>query len=519
MILLKIDTNDQYSRHGLKFFLDTWGILYENKNSKKVIFSETGKHEILIKEKRDVNDFITELYNFSKDINTKDVRSLLKIKNFIKEEAVVYKKENSTKTEINVNLFKLMSLILNNNQKILNNIHDGRDFLCRVPFADIVGNFLFDIILESFIKSKIPLLNKSFWNNKKFILCLTHDVDEVNKTYQYLTRSIKAIRKKDFKEAIKQFKLFFSDKINKRNPYWTFDRIINIEDLLNVRSTFFFLKESAKVNIFNPRTWHHYARKYDWHSENVTEVIRYLIENGWEIGLHGSFYSYDNKDLLFNEKKDLEKIIKNEIIGIRQHHLNLSNNTWKYQYECGFKYDMSVGFKGGKYIGFPSGTSFPYIPINTKIMEIPTTVMDISLNCGYKLEDFYSLIDVIENVKGVFNIIWHTSVFSEDYQDFDKIYIKIIEECKKRNCGVMRGKDIYNWWLRRINTKIKIKYRNNYLKIKKIDKNNIKINIIFHKNGKIEKESIEDVFNTLIKKDDIYKIPVNKDVYGDYDGI
>ena len=75
-----------------------------------------------------------------------------------------------------------------------------------------------------------------------------------------------------------------------------------------------------------------------------------LDKNGWEVGLHGSYNSFNNYALMKSEKQFLENILNHKVIGIRQHHLQIGEKTWEIQKECGFKYDSSLGFN--EKIGF-----------------------------------------------------------------------------------------------------------------------------------------------------------------------
>ena len=63
-------------------------------------------------------------------------------------------------------------------------------------------------------------------------VAITHDVDRVYKTYQYLTYSLKNVKKINFKELV-----YHLSSIFRNNPYWCFPEIIRIENEYNIKST------------------------------------------------------------------------------------------------------------------------------------------------------------------------------------------------------------------------------------------------------------------------------------------
>jgi len=268
--------------------------------------------------------------------------------------------------------------------------------------------------------------------NKEFSVCLTHDVDKVYKSYQYITHFIRSLRKKDFRRS--RYHLF---SIFKSNPYWNFDRIIKIENKFFVKSTFFFLNESIKFNIFKVDNWKLSVGNYrvDRYPK-LREMICWLDRNGWEIGLHGSYNSFIDISLLRKEKTCLEKIIGHEIIGIRQHYLKLNDNTWKIQENAGFKYDASFGFT--QKVGFRDDKIYPFSPHrvnNYKFIVFPLAIMDLPLmNIANYWDVFLEIIKLAQKNEGLLVINWHQRVFNEvEFPNYSKTYIRIIEECKKRN--------------------------------------------------------------------------------------
>ena len=179
-------------------------------------------------------------------------------------------------------------------------------------------------------------------------VALSHDVDRISKHYQYFTYFLKNFLKADFKKAAYHFASFF-----KEEPYWNFPEIIKVEESLNVKSTFFILDETIPFKLFDKSNWQLSLGRYKLHNKKLVETIKYLDKEGWEIGVHGSYNSFNNKELLQKEKSRIEAIVEHEIIGIRQHYLNWDKNTWQIQKELGFKYDSTWGVTEG--IGLKEG--------------------------------------------------------------------------------------------------------------------------------------------------------------------
>jgi len=276
---------------------------------------------------------------------------------------------------------------------------------------------------------KIKIHENIHWPGEApFGVCLTHDVDRVKKTYQYLTHSVRNRSPKPLLGIMRK----------QAEPYWQFDNIMRIELELKVRSTFFFLNESFRFNPLKPSTWPMSLGRYDMESERIKAMIRRLDEGGWEIGMHGSIRSYADGEMLAREKAALEHILGHGINGIRQHWLNLEiPDTWVRQAKVGLRYDTT--FSDRYTVGFKDDIHHPFSPENLDdFVVIPLSIMDTYLfgQCT-NLEDAWNvvegMIDTVERNRGVLCVLWHQMVFFE--QDFPvhvAIYKKLIEECKGR---------------------------------------------------------------------------------------
>lgn len=315
-----------------------------------------------------------------------------------------------------------------------------------IPIVDVLENILFTQI-NTILKDSGQ---KYIWpDNHKFALVLTHDVDRVYKTYQYIPSIWNSIKKANLSE----FKYHLMNMIFKHrenNPYWTFEDLINLENNLDVKSTYYFLNEKGKHNPFRMESWILYKGVYDIESSPLKEIIRKLAESGFEIGVHGSYNSFNNLQLLRSEKHILELITGSEIKGVRQHYLNYDLNvTPEIHQNAGFQYDTSIGFKPINGVGFRRGTSFPFLislpDISlSNVLEIPLIIMDGALETISTLEDCYRLINQVEKYHGVMTILWHNTRFNDrDYPTFTKIYKDIILEAKQRNAWITTAEKVY----------------------------------------------------------------------------
>lgn len=226
---------------------------------------------------------------------------------------------------------------------------------------------------------------------------------------------------------------------------------MEIEKKYDVRSTFFFLNESGKISIFKPETWKLYLGRYNMIDSEIVGIIKKLHSEGWEIGLHGSYKSYNDKNLLKKEKEELGKILGEQIYGIRQHYLNIDiPRTWKIHEELGFEYDTSFGFNDR--VGYKENRYSPFHPFDSSsFLVIPLTIMDIALFLSYKSieevwEECKKLIEITERENAILTILWHQRVFNEkEFPNRSRIYEDLIKLCKEKNAWIATAGEITRW--------------------------------------------------------------------------
>jgi hypothetical protein len=297
-------------------------------------------------------------------------------------------------------------------------------------FQPKVSKFL----IENGLKPEYP-------DGKKFVVCLTHDIDVV--FLPRLHAYYGAIKSLMAGQMVNIVKMPFY-RINKKwNPLWNFKDIIEVEEKFNAKSSFYFLA-------LDPTD-----QDYNYMIEDMEHELGYIIDKGWEVGLHGGHESYHDLEDIIQRKQRLEKVIGEKVIGYRNHYLRFRvPDTWKLLSKAGFKYDTTFGYSDC--VGFRNGMCHPFKPFNLRtnnmidILEIPLTLMDCTLFGNYMRLDYKKaweltkqLIDTVENYNGVITILWHNTFMQDDNLRF---YEKILKYCYDKNAWMTSGEETCNWW-------------------------------------------------------------------------
>ncbi|MDD5701802.1 MAG: polysaccharide deacetylase family protein [Dehalococcoidales bacterium] len=323
-------------------------------------------------------------------------------------------------------------------------------YLKATPIVDVLEEILFSAI-RRLRPDLCPNPGFSWPDGHQFAMVLTHDVDRIYKTHQYLRSILSSSVKADLSGlSYHTANLLF--KHGRNNPFWTFDSVCSLEDSLGVKSTFFFLQETGRVNPFNPKSWGIYHGRYDIRKSAVKNTICRLDEQGYEIGVHGSYRSYKNPVLLKKEKSLMESITGSEAAGIRQHFLNYDRDvTPSLHHICGFKYDTSIGFRPGQGMGFRRGTSFPF-PIMSSdgrelpVLELPLIIMDTAIGPAAAGEECFDLMRQVEKYRGVFTVLWHQNTLNKkEFPFLSGLYETLIMEARKRGAWIATAREVYHW--------------------------------------------------------------------------
>jgi peptidoglycan/xylan/chitin deacetylase (PgdA/CDA1 family) len=216
------------------------------------------------------------------------------------------------------------------------------------------------------------------------------------------------------------------------NPYYGIPRILEIEETVGVRSTFFF------------------RPLYD---DGITIAAAYKddlkeLKNGhWEVGAHINQAS--SLRSIAEEKRTIEKLLGSEIMGSRVHYLRIRQDDLPLLRKAGFLYDSSLVFSKDKVDVRNTGYS------NLKgLIEFPITFMDAYLFTYLGLTE-EKVVQFVMSSLGEFmqqssvklvTILWHDNAI---LMRGGRAYSTLLENLVSlKSVKVIRGIDAYNMSLR-----------------------------------------------------------------------
>ena len=192
----------------------------------------------------------------------------------------------------------------------------------------------------------------------------------------------------------------------------------------------------------------------------VSSVIRELADEGFDVGLHGSFWSAYNAAALTVERDAVELAAGRPVVTTRQHYLRWDpRRTPAAQQEAGLRADSTLGFN--RNVGYRAGTSLPHFLFDPErrrsctVLEIPLIVQESPLQARNALELDRSMAKgVLEHVfaaaaqvEGLVTLLFHPhSLLKADFVD---LYEYALDRALAAGAWVATVADIDVWWRRR----------------------------------------------------------------------
>lgn len=265
-------------------------------------------------------------------------------------------------------------------------------------------------VLAERLEARGVVVTRTKWQGKSWSVALTHDIDLLRK--RRLGTIARATRRTDGQRGAAVRQALTAPNPRKESV----ERIAAFEKSRGVGATYFF-KTAARGPWDVP-----YAHDGRW----LRRTIQQLEADGFEIGLHPSYFGHDHLGHLIEERDRLAALTARPPTSVRQHFLRFDAATPRLHQVASFRLDSSLGFSAHE--GFRRGTCHPFrlydleadAPLD--VWELPLVGMDTTLFTHRGLDAHAAeravldLFAACRRVGGCCVLLWHNTLYDEvDY--------------------------------------------------------------------------------------------------------
>lgn len=278
---------------------------------------------------------------------------------------------------------------------------------------------IINVWLQEFKKSlqkKFPPLT---FNHKSFRFIPTYDIDIA---YSYLYKGwkrnlgglLKSITNGEFSTAKERIAVLRRKKID---PFDAYEWLDSLHLYCRVKPYYFFLVAQEQKE---------YDKNISPGEMAMQELIQYHASGNF-IGIHPSWQSGDNKNLLKEEIEWLEYIAEKKVVHSRQHYIRFTlPETYRQLLSAGIQKDFSMGY--GSINGFRASvaSSFFWYDLQkeeqTVLQIFPFCFMDANsfyeqkLTVQQAMEELLHYYRLIKKLNGLMITIWHNTFLGTDKQ-------------------------------------------------------------------------------------------------------
>lgn len=282
------------------------------------------------------------------------------------------------------------------------------------------------------LSSRFPELK---YQLPEFQFLPTYDID-IAYSFQH-TRLSKTIRSLLFLPSLERMKIILGWK---KDPFDVYDELDRFHETYGLQPIYFFLLAQRQG-------------RYDKNILPHQPALRQLIKRHQEkyaVGLHPSWQSGNQRDLLRSEKRELEKIIGGNFscIRSRQHYIRFHlPQGYQRLIDAGIKEDYSMGY--GSINGYRASYANPFYWYDleqekvTSLRVFPFCYMEANslyeqhLSAQDALQEMMAYAEKTREAHGLFISIWHNHMMGSDplYAGWGAAYAEFLHHFCSRGRG------------------------------------------------------------------------------------
>jgi hypothetical protein len=293
------------------------------------------------------------------------------------------------------------------------------------------------------------------WGGAPFAVALTHDVDTPWRWTRSGLRGGAARLKDDVLAgragaALREARGLAAvpwHRLRGSDPNWRFEQLLSEERARGGSSTFFVLAGHGDP---------HDGARPETYERLRPRLVETVLEQGGEIGLHGTYRSAEDPARLRDERDALAEVmsVHTDItrgFGQRYHYLRIDpHRNLRPLAELGLAYDTTLAFPDA--VGFRAGIAHPFRPWDLDrdepldLVEVPLAVMDVTLaetrylglSARAAWPHFERLLDWAAEHGGGFAVLWHTDRFDPATSaGWDRLYYRLLNEIRSRGGALL----------------------------------------------------------------------------------
>jgi hypothetical protein len=286
----------------------------------------------------------------------------------------------------------------------------------RENFLDIP---LINYWLQDFKKSLLTRFPGMVFRKPDFKFIPTYDIDIA---YSYRFKGFFRNAGGLFRSLFKGQWSLLADRVmvlskQKKDPYDSYEWLDALHLYCRTRAYYFFLVAGKQ-------------RSFDRNINPSKKAMQHLIEyhsKGYTVGIHPSWQSGDDEDLLQQEVECLEAITQSRVLYSRQHYIRMQlPHTYRRLIQAGIEKEFSMGY--GTVNGFRASvaSSFYWYDLEaetqTKLMIFPFCFMDATafyqnqLSPSKAFSELMHYYHIVKKVNGLMVTLWHNEFFGTDPQ-------------------------------------------------------------------------------------------------------
>jgi hypothetical protein len=324
--------------------------------------------------------------------------------------------------------------LLSRYEEYLPHIKDNHERFIATESIAFKNNFLDIPIVNIWINNIAEYIEKNHNNyqfqKRKFKYISTIDIDNA---YAYKHKGIIRISGGLFKSLfiknnfIERLKVLFTKKTD---PFDTFKYQFEIHKKLNISPIYFFLLGDYGIN----------DKNISVKNKGFQSLIKSISDYS-DVGIHPSYASNSNDEILSKEIKRLQAITHIKTTKSRQHFLKLNiPNTYRNLIDNDIQEDYTMGY--AEKSGFRASICNPYFfydldtEVETKLKLFPFAIMDATYqyyeSCSPEIviSNIKQLMKKVKDVNGTFISVWHNESLSNEgiWKDWKKVYEEMLNE-------------------------------------------------------------------------------------------